>query len=79
MFWTRIGSPLPVDTYKKADGSSYISGTEYELEDAFNASPGPDVLLYRRSQEPRWPARDPALQEKLEQLAAWTPILSPSR
>ncbi len=28
MFWKRMGSALPVDTYEKADGSSYISGTE---------------------------------------------------
>jgi hypothetical protein len=64
-----MGSPLPIERWRKADGSPYLSGTEYELEDAFNANPCPDVLLYRRSKEPRWGARDPRLQEKQDQLA----------
>ena len=69
IFWARMGSPLPADRYQKPDGSPYLSGTEYELEDAFAASPGPDVLLYRRSEEPRWGARDPEWQAKQDQLA----------
>ena len=69
IFWARMGSPLSRDKYKKADGSPYLSGTEYELEDAFAASPGPDVLLYRRGEEPHWSARDPAWQERRDQLA----------
>jgi hypothetical protein len=64
-----MGSPLPAEKYKKADGTSYLSGTEYELEDAFAAHPGPDVLLYRRGEEPKWGARDAKRREKEEQFA----------
>jgi TIR domain/Sulfatase-modifying factor enzyme 1 len=69
IFWARMGSPLPIEKYKKADGSAYLSGTEYELEDAFVAKLGPDVLLYRRSDEPHWGARDPDRKDKEEQFA----------
>ncbi len=69
IFWARMGSPLPADKYQKTDGSPYLSGTEYELEDAFGPNPGPDVLLYRRSEVPLWSARDPEWSAKLEQLA----------
>jgi TPR repeat protein len=68
IFWARMGSPLPSGKYKKADGSEYLSGTEYEIEDALSVDGGPDVLLYRRSEEPRWSARDPELEEKRTQL-----------
>jgi hypothetical protein len=67
IFWARMGSPLPIEKWQKADGSAYLSGTEYELEDAFNATPGPDVLLYRRNEEPKWRARDPDRKGKEEQ------------
>jgi hypothetical protein len=69
IFWARMGSPLPPDKYQKADGSAYLSGTEYELEDALRVEAGPDVLLYRRSEEPLWGARDSDWREKQEQLA----------
>jgi hypothetical protein len=69
IFWARMGSPLPPGKYKKADGGEYLSGTEYEIENAFSIDGGPDVLLYRRSEEPRWSARDPDLAGKQTQLA----------
>jgi Sel1 repeat-containing protein len=69
IFWARMGSPLPPGKYKKADGGDYLSGTEYEIENAFSIDGGPDVLLYRRSEEPRWSARDPDLAGKQTQLA----------
>ena len=56
IFWARMGSPLPVERYTKADGTAYQSGTEYELDDAFAARPGPDVLLYRRRGREDWAA-----------------------
>ncbi len=69
IFWARMGSPLPPGKYKKPDGGEYLSGTEYEIENAFSIDDGPDVLLYRRSEEPRWSARDPDLAGKQTQLA----------
>jgi hypothetical protein len=69
IFWARMGSPLPAGKYKQADGGPYLSGTAYELADAFAASPGLDLLLYWRSDAPQWSGRDPTLQEKQDQLA----------
>ncbi len=69
IFWARMGSPLPPGKYKKADGGEYLSGTEYEIENAFSIDDGPDVLLYRRSEDPRWSARDSDLAGKQTQLA----------
>jgi HEAT repeat protein len=52
IFWARMGTPLPAQ-YKKKDGSRYLSGTEWEYEDAIHASEKqgtPEVLLYRRTE-----------------------------
>jgi hypothetical protein len=43
VFWRRIGTPL--DTLKP-DGTAYLSGTEWEFDDAFRV--GKPILLYRR-------------------------------
>jgi hypothetical protein len=58
-----MGTPLSKP--RKADGSRYLSGTEWEYEDAVNA--GKPVLLYRRTSDPQVSLRDPDLQEKLKQ------------
>jgi hypothetical protein len=70
--WARMGSPLPAGTYQKTDGSPYLSGTEHELADAFAASPGPDVLLYRRSEDPVGAAATPSCRTSRSSLRAWT-------
>ncbi|HET8772251.1 MAG TPA: hypothetical protein VFP80_00605, partial [Thermoanaerobaculia bacterium] len=52
IFWSRMGTPLP-ESYVKADGGRYESGTEWEFEDAvgaFRDHGSPYVLLYRRTQ-----------------------------
>jgi hypothetical protein len=51
ILWGRMGSPLPAE-YRKADGSAYLSGTEWEFEDAFNADPA-SVFIYRRMTPPQ--------------------------
>lgn len=51
ILWSRMGTPLP-DTFRKADGSTYLSGTEWEYEDALHGNPpgpSPHVLVYRRT------------------------------
>jgi WD40 repeat protein len=53
IFWSRMGTPLP-DTFKKPDGSLYLSGTEWEFEDAMQASRTtgkPEVVVYRRTEK----------------------------
>jgi len=53
IFWSRLGSPLPKDITRE-DGSRYLSGSEYEFEDAmagFRKSGKPDLLIYRKTAE----------------------------
>ena len=75
VLWSRIGTPLP-DSHRKADGSTYLSGTEWELENAiqgFCNRRKPSVWLYRREEEPTVGLKDPSRAEKLQSfLSAWT-------
>jgi len=41
LFWSRMG------TAQTHDGTQYLSGTDYEYQDAINANPKPRVLVYR--------------------------------
>jgi hypothetical protein len=50
ILWARMGTPLP-DTYRKPDGTTYLSGTEYEYEEAAAASHPPSILIFRRTSE----------------------------
>src|SRR5512134_1937503 len=60
ILWSRMGTPLP-DSLRKANGEPYLSGTEWEYEDAVNSphQPQPAVLVYRRMEEPKIGLRDP--------------------
>ena len=62
LLWGRMGTPL---TETKADGTTYLSGTEWEFESAINANK--PVLLYRRADKVLFDADDPAFDAKLEQ------------
>lgn len=69
IFWSRMGTPLP-SQYSKADGSRYLSGTEWEYENAIGASKKPDgpaVLLYRRTEPLLLNPDDPKFDEKTNQ------------
>jgi formylglycine-generating enzyme required for sulfatase activity len=68
ILWGRMGTPLP-ESYKKPDGGSYLSGTEWEYEDACKdgKAAGRRVLLYRRTEEPTIRIKDPDYAEKLKQ------------
>jgi tetratricopeptide (TPR) repeat protein len=51
IFWTRIGTELPADFPRMANGKSYPSGTAYELLTALEASKAkgvPDVYVFRK-------------------------------
>jgi len=53
IFWSRLGSPLPKDITRE-DGTRYLSGSEYEFEDAmagFRKAGKPDLLIYRKTAE----------------------------
>ena len=68
ILWSRMGTPLP-DSIRKPNGEPYLSGTEWEYEDAVNSprEPRPEVLVYRRTEEPKIGLRDPQKKEKEEQ------------
>lgn len=82
ILWARMGTPLP-ETIRKPDGERYLSGTEWEYEDAINSTwePKPDVLVYRRMEEPMISIRDPKKKEKEEQFerveAFFAPFTNP--
>ncbi|MBL8659397.1 MAG: hypothetical protein JNM75_06535 [Rhodospirillales bacterium] len=69
IMWGRMGTPLSPD-FKKENGEPYLSGTEWEYENAIAAARqggNPIVLLYRCAQQPVGSFDDPELNTKLEQ------------
>jgi hypothetical protein len=66
ILWGRFGSPLE-DSRRKPDGERYLSGTEWEYEDAVSAKPAPEILIYRRTEKVFLDADDPELDAKREQ------------
>ncbi len=63
MLWGRMGTPI--DQPRKPDGSPYVSGTEYEFEDAKTG--GKSVYVYRRLPQPIVDVEDLEGPEKLRQ------------
>jgi tetratricopeptide (TPR) repeat protein len=68
ILWGRLGTHLDPASLVRPDGSRFLSGTEWEYENAFDAKPRPDILVYRRTDPPRislarGPLRDMALQQ----------------
>lgn len=66
ILWSRMGTPLPEDM-RRSDGTRYLSGTEWEYEDAVNANA--HVLVYRRKTRLDLAPDDEHLAEKAEQMA----------
>jgi energy-coupling factor transporter ATP-binding protein EcfA2 len=69
LFWSRMGTPLPVE-YTKPDGGRYLSGTEWEYCNAMQAARQhgrPTVWLYRRKQVPNPAFDDPEYEKKKQQ------------
>ncbi|HUK09351.1 MAG TPA: AAA family ATPase [Stellaceae bacterium] len=68
ILWNRLGSPLPPNRYRRADGSAYLSGTEFEFEDAHAgalATGGiPDILVYRKLADAPVPTSDRRAREE---------------
>jgi hypothetical protein len=61
ILWSRIGTPLPIEQFKRADGSQFGSGTEYEFERAregYESTGRPDLLCYLKTDEVRFSLRD---------------------
>jgi formylglycine-generating enzyme required for sulfatase activity len=62
LLWGRLGTPL---AETKADGTPYLSGTEWEFENALAADK--PVLLYRRSEKVLLDPDDADFDDKLRQ------------
>ena len=67
ILWSRLGTLLDISKFRKPNGDPYDSGTEWEFEDALNAQPQPNVLIYYRTETPRIGLPDPDLLAKQEQ------------
>src|SRR3954451_2967644 len=55
LLWWRFGTPLPKEVVCRPDGSPYLSGTEFEFEDAvagYEARRTPDIFVYRKTETP---------------------------
>ena len=74
-----MGTVLDVASLKKPDGSPYLSGTEWEFEDAWNANPQPEIMVYRSVNVPAVPLNDPDRKEKQSQYDKVETVLSASR
>jgi tetratricopeptide (TPR) repeat protein len=78
LLWSRIGTPLPPAAPRRPDGSSYESGTVYEVETALAARKAkgtPDIYVFRKQAEVRFSADDSQLEAERAQykmlLAFW--------
>jgi hypothetical protein len=67
ILWSRLGTPLPAE-FKKPDGTSYLSGTEWEYENAITAKPPPQVLVYRRTAKLALDPGDEDFDAKVDQM-----------
>src|SRR5215216_2948204 len=60
ILWSRLGTHLDVTAFhKEPDGEPYLSGTEWEFEDAWNAQPRSEILVYKRTEMPQVRLDDP--------------------
>ena len=73
ILWSRLGSLLG-DTFLRADGSRYPSGTVYEMEvarESYLRKKAPDLLVFRKTEELSLPLENKELREqKLQQFEA---------
>jgi hypothetical protein len=64
ILWSRLGTHLDVSAFKKQDNSPYLSGTEWEFENACDAQSQAKILVYRRTEKPRVELDDPRLDDR---------------
>src|SRR4051812_14706088 len=65
VLWSRLGTLLDIGAFRKPSGEPYLSGTEWEYEDACQGQA--DIFIYRRTEEPKIGVKDPELAEKVRQ------------
>jgi conflict system STAND superfamily ATPase len=67
ILWSRVGTHLDLSKFQKPNGEPYLSGTEYEYEDAASAEEPPIILVYRRTDRVLIDADDPQHDAKMAQ------------
>jgi hypothetical protein len=70
ILWARVGTPLPLEQFSRADGTGYASGTEYEYERAlhgFEERQSPDIFCYLKTAEVRLSMKD--REQRAQQVA----------
>lgn len=71
IFNCRLGTPLPIQDFRKFDGSPYLSGTEYEFHRAWEqrrrGADLPEMLIYRKQRD----SKDCDDKEQIDRLEAF--------
>lgn len=70
IFWARMGTPLPTQSFSKPDGSRFLSGTEWEFEDAMQAYRKygkPTVIVYKRTEDVAFNPKDHDFDDQVKQ------------
>ena len=74
ILWSRLGTRLPADKFRRDDGTTYESGTEWEFEDAarsYRERKTPDLFVYRKTSDPQVSlSREDEFAERLRQKKA---------
>src|SRR4051812_31176957 len=65
VLWSRLGTHLDLTMFQKANGELYLSGTEWEYEDACKGRP--EIFIYRRTEVPNIALNVSDLAEKQRQ------------
>jgi hypothetical protein len=76
ILWSRLGASLPFGAPR---GSSTLSGTAWEIDDALHGGGAPDVLVYHKIAAATVPLGDPDWERKSEQYSALQSYLSSLR
>ncbi|OQZ00596.1 MAG: hypothetical protein B6D35_06010 [Candidatus Brocadia sp. UTAMX2] len=75
ILWSRLGTRLPSDKFRRPDGTPYLSGTEFEFEEASRAyreRGTPDLLVYKKTAKPVLELdNEDLVRERLEQKKAF--------
>jgi len=67
IFWSRLGTPLPIRFGRMDNGERYPSGTAYEVLTAIDArrrNDHPDVYVFRKDEAPADPSEEAKAQWK---------------
>ena len=71
ILWSRIGTPLTAEFEVKADGTPYLSGTEWEFLNALKGyktkNQPKNIWVFRRMEEPKFAVNDPNRNSIIEQ------------